>query len=406
MFERHGFGVPAQRAMTSEHLQIIRFTVLVALAATALMLPPGVALAWLLARGRFPGKTLLETVVTLPLVLPPVATGFILLRLLGRRGPFGAMLERGGVDLIFTWKAVLLAMAVMGLPLVVRTARAGFEQITRRYEQMAETLGAGPWRVFFTISLPLASRTVLAGALLGFSRALGEFGATIVIAGNIPGETRTIAVAMFGYLETGRDSDAAWLLLASLVISFASVWLSNRLAQPARTPPAVPTPRGAALRAGAADERAGPHRPRLHARAGRLRARDRSPRRQPRPRALRTVRVRQDDVPGGDRGAACARRAAGSRSPDVSCTPRTARLNLPPRLRGVGYVPQDALLFPHLDVRGNVLFGARRTRAHGHGQPCRSRGGARDRGGGVAAGPARCRGSRAGSGSASRWRVR
>jgi molybdate transport system permease protein len=220
--------------MTLEHLQIIRFTMLVAMAATALMLPPGVALAWLLARGRFPGKTLLETAVTLPLVLPPVATGFILLRLLGRRGPFGAILERGGVDVIFTWKAVLLAMAVMGLPLVVRTARAGFEQITRRYEQMAETLGAGPWRVFFTISLPLASRTVLAGALLGFSRALGEFGATIVIAGNIPGETRTIAVAMFGYLETGRDADAAWLLLASLVISFGSVWLSNRLSQPAR----------------------------------------------------------------------------------------------------------------------------------------------------------------------------
>ena len=231
--------------MTFEHLAIIRFTVLVALAATALMLPPGVALAWLLARRRFPGKTLLETLVTLPLVLPPVATGFILLRLLGRRGPLGAMLERGGVDVIFTWRAVLLAMAVMGLPLVVRTARAGFEQITRRYEQMAETLGAGPWRIFFTVSLPLASRTVLAGALLGFSRALGEFGATIVIAGNIPGETRTIAVAMFGYLETGRDSDAAWLLVASLVISFGSVWLSNRLSQPPYRGGA--TLRGAAL---------------------------------------------------------------------------------------------------------------------------------------------------------------
>ena len=105
--------------MTSEHLQILRFTVLVALAATALMLPPGVALAWLLARGRFPGKTLLETVVTLPLVLPPVATGFLLLRLLGRRGPFGALLARGGIDLIFTWKAVLLAMAVMSFRAVV-----------------------------------------------------------------------------------------------------------------------------------------------------------------------------------------------------------------------------------------------------------------------------------------------
>src|SRR3954453_15431340 len=231
--------------MTSEHLEIIQFTVLMALAATALMLPPGIAVAWLLARGRFPGKTLLETLVTLPLVLPPVATGFILLRLLGRRGPLGAVLEGAGVDLIFTWKAVLLAMAVMGLPLVVRTARAGFEQITHRYEQMAETLGAGPWRVFFTISLPLASRTVLAGALLGFSRALGEFGATIVIAGNIPGETRTIAVAMFGYLETGRDAEAVWLLLASLALSFGSVWLSNRLPQPARA--AVASDRGAAL---------------------------------------------------------------------------------------------------------------------------------------------------------------
>jgi molybdate transport system permease protein len=232
--------------MTGEHLQIIRFTVLVALGATALMLPPGVALAWLLARTRFPGKTLVETLITLPLVLPPVATGFILLRLLGRRGPFGALFAGGAVDVIFTWKAVLLAMSVMGLPLVVRTARAGFDQITRRYEQMAETLGAGPWRVFFTISLPLASRTVLAGALLGFSRALGEFGATIVIAGNIPGETRTIAVAIFGYLETGRDSDAAWLLLASLVISFLAVWLSNRLARPAH--PAVMPAGGVAPR--------------------------------------------------------------------------------------------------------------------------------------------------------------
>jgi molybdate transport system permease protein len=224
--------------MTAEHLDIVRFTIVVALAATALMLPPGVALAWVLARGRFTGKTLLETLVTLPLVLPPVATGFILLRLLGRRGPIGAVLERTGVDVIFTWKAVLLAMCVMGLPLVVRTARAGFEQITRRYEQMAETLGAGPWRVFFTVSLPLASRTVLAGALLGFSRALGEFGATIVIAGNIPGQTQTVAVAMFGYLETGRDADAVWLLVASLAISFTSVWVSNRLSQPGHHAPA------------------------------------------------------------------------------------------------------------------------------------------------------------------------
>ena len=218
--------------MTAGHLEIVRFTVFVALAATALMLPPGIAVAWLLARGRMPGRAFLETLVTLPLVLPPVATGFIMLRLLGRQGPFGAWLERVGLDVVFTWKAVLFAMAVMGLPLVIRTARAGFEQRTHRYEQLAETLGAGPWRVFYTISLPLASRAILAGALLGFSRALGEFGATIVVAGNIPGETQTIAVAMFGYLETGRDDDAAWLLAASIAISFGAVWLSNRLSRP------------------------------------------------------------------------------------------------------------------------------------------------------------------------------
>jgi molybdate transport system permease protein len=215
--------------MNAELWDVVRFTVLVAFAATCLMLPPGIALAWLLARRRFPGKALVETLVTLPLVLPPVATGFILLRLLGRRGPLGAWLERAGVDVIFTWKAVLLAMTVMGLPLVVRTARAGFEQVTRRYEQMAETLGAGPWRVFFTVSLPLAARNVLAGALLGFSRALGEFGATIVIAGNIPDRTQTVAVAMYGFLETGRDHEAGILLVASLAIAFVAVWISNQL---------------------------------------------------------------------------------------------------------------------------------------------------------------------------------
>ena len=162
-------------------------------------------------------------------MLPPVATGFLLLRLLGRRGWFGAILERAGIDIIFTWKALVIAMVVMGLPLVVRSARAGFEQGTRRFEQMAETLGAGPLRVFLTISLPLARRSVLAGALLGFSRALGEFGASMVIAGSIPGETRTVSLAMYGFLETGRDQDAATLAVASLVIAFVAVWISNRL---------------------------------------------------------------------------------------------------------------------------------------------------------------------------------
>jgi molybdate transport system permease protein len=215
--------------MSSELLGIIQLTVGVALGATLVMLPPGVALAWWLARSRSPFTALVETLVTLPLVLPPVATGFLLLRLLGRRGVLGGVLDRLGVDVIFTWRALVVAMVVMGLPLVVRTARAGFEQGTRRFEQMAETLGAGPMRVFFTISLPLAHRSVLAGALLGFSRALGEFGASIVVAGSIPGETRTVALAMYGFLETGRDGDAMRLVIASLLIALTAVWLSNRL---------------------------------------------------------------------------------------------------------------------------------------------------------------------------------
>lgn len=219
--------------MTTELLDVIGFTLAAGLGATLVMLPPGVALAWWLARTRSRWRSVVETLVALPLVLPPVATGYLLLRLLGRRSAVGQMLDRLGVEVIFTWKAVLVAMVVMGLPLLVRTARAGFEQSARRYEQIAETLGAGPWRVFATVSLPLAGRAVLAGALLAFSRALGEFGATIVVAGSIPGETRTIAVAMYGFLDAGRDADATRLLVASLAIALAAIWASNRISREA-----------------------------------------------------------------------------------------------------------------------------------------------------------------------------
>ena len=214
--------------MTSEIFSIASFTVAMALLATLLMLPPGVALAWLLARRPFPGRSVLDTLVSLPLVLPPVATGLILLWLLGRRGPLGELLARVGFDVLFTWKAVVIAMAVMGLPLLVRAARAGFEQVDRRYEHVAATLGASPARVFFTISLPLAGRGVLAGALLGFSRALGEFGATIMVAGALP-STRTIAVSIFSYTETGQQAAAISMLAVSAVIGFAALLLSNRL---------------------------------------------------------------------------------------------------------------------------------------------------------------------------------
>ena len=217
--------------MSPEIVQITVFTIAAAAAATALMLVPGVALAWLLARRQFPGKAVVETLVSLPLVMPPVATGLLLLWLFGRRGPIGGLLERAGVEVVFTPVAVIIAMALMGMPLLVRTARAGFEQVTHRYEQMAETLGAGPWRVFSTVTLPLASRTILAGATLGFSRALGEFGATIVVAGSIPGRTRTLAVGIFSFTEAGQDRAAAVLVAISVAIAFAAVLVSNRLAR-------------------------------------------------------------------------------------------------------------------------------------------------------------------------------
>ena len=206
------------------------FTVACATGATLLVLPAGVAIAWLLARRRFAGQALVETLVSLPLVMPPVATGLVLLMLLSRRGAIGRVLDAAGIDIVFTWKAVVIAMAVMGLPLLVRTARAGFEQVNRRYEQVAATLGAPPARVFFTISLPLAWPSIVAGAVLAFARALGEFGATIVVAGSIPGATRTLAVAIYSYTEIGQDRQAATLVVISAAIAFLALWYSNRLA--------------------------------------------------------------------------------------------------------------------------------------------------------------------------------
>jgi molybdate transport system permease protein len=209
--------------------RITLFTLVTAAGATLLMLVPGLLLAWLLARRRFHGRVLVETFVSLPLVMPPVATGLILLMLVAPRGPVGRVLEPLGIEIVFTWRAVVLAMTVMGLPLFVRSARAGIEQVDRRYEAVASTLGAPPLRVFLTITLPLALPAVLAGAVLGFARAIGEFGATIVIAGSIPGATRTLAVAIYSFTDTGRDRDAALLVAVSAGIAFVALWLSNLL---------------------------------------------------------------------------------------------------------------------------------------------------------------------------------
>jgi molybdate transport system permease protein len=210
--------------------QITWFTLLMAAVATLVMLPPGVFVGWLLARRQFRGRALLETFVSLPLVMPPVATGLILLMLVAPAGPLGGALDALGLEIVFTWKAVVLAMSVMGLPLVARSVRAGIEQVDARYEAVAATLGASPWRVFMTVTLPLALPGVLAGAVLGFARALGEFGATIMVAGSIPGSTRTLAVAIYSFAETGRDRDAATLVVICGAIAFAALWFSNRLA--------------------------------------------------------------------------------------------------------------------------------------------------------------------------------
>jgi molybdate transport system permease protein len=215
--------------VSAETWIIARFTVLMAAVATALVLPPAVAMGWLLARRQFPGKALLETIVSLPLVLPPVASGLLLLWLFGRRSPVGQAFDAMGIEVIFTWKAVVIAMMVISFPLVTRSVRAGIEQVDRRYEQIAATLGAGTFRIIRTITLPLASRGIAAGAVLGFSRALGEFGATIMVAGAIPGRTRTIAVGIYSLVETGRE-DAAWsLVLIAAVLAFAAIFISNRL---------------------------------------------------------------------------------------------------------------------------------------------------------------------------------
>jgi molybdate transport system permease protein len=208
-------------------LGIAVFTALMGALATLVALPVGIAAAWLLARRAFPGKVAVETLLTLPLVLPPVATGFLLLQLFGRNSFVGRGLDAIGVPIVFTWKAVVIAMAVMSFPLIVLTVRAGLEQVDRRYEQVAATLGAGPWRVFRTITLPLAARSLVAAAMLGFARALGEFGATIVIAGGIPGQTQTLAVAIFNLTEAGRDADATRLLLVSAALAFAAMLLAN-----------------------------------------------------------------------------------------------------------------------------------------------------------------------------------
>jgi molybdate transport system permease protein len=201
----------------------------VAALSTLLILPPGIAAALLLARYRGPGKGLVETLLALPLVLPPTAVGLVLLELLARRGPIGSRLDAWGIELVFTWKAVVVATAVMSFPLLVRSARTAFEEVDPRLVGIARTLGCGPVAAFFRVTLPLARRGVLAGTVLAFSRALGEFGATVMVAGNIPGKTQTLALAIFHDNQIGRDDRALALAGVTVALAFAALWTTEWL---------------------------------------------------------------------------------------------------------------------------------------------------------------------------------
>jgi molybdate transport system permease protein len=216
---------------------IVLFTLGIAALSTLVILPPGIAVALALARYRGPGRSVLETALSLPLVLPPTAVGILLLELLGRRRPLGAWLAAHGIEVVFTWKAVLLATAVMSFPLLVRQARTAFEEVDPRLPALARTLGCGRMGAFFRVTLPLARRGVLSGTVLAFSRALGEFGATVMIAGNIPGKTRTLALAIFHENQVGRDDRALALVGVTVVLAFAALWTAERLH---RRPAAVP----------------------------------------------------------------------------------------------------------------------------------------------------------------------
>jgi len=222
----------ALNILSPETWQITIFSLSVGLASTLLILPFGIALAWLFARKEWPLKSVLETIVLLPLVMPPVSTGLILLKIFGRRSPLGQWLYERGIEIVFNWKGVLIAMSVMSFPLLVRSVRTSFGEVNPRLEQIAATLGASSLRIFFVITIPLAYKGIVAGALLAFSRALGEFGATILLAGNIPGETQTLSLAIYNFVQLGKDSEAYTLLGITVALAFLFVWCSEWLLRP------------------------------------------------------------------------------------------------------------------------------------------------------------------------------
>lgn len=217
--------------LSPEEIAIVSLSLKVGGVAILAMVPIAFALAWILSRMRFPGRFLLDALVHLPLVLPPVVTGWLLLLAFGNNGPVGSMLTRVfGLTLMFRWTGAALAAAVMALPLMVRAIRLSLEAVDPRLEGAARTLGAGPWRTFFAVTLPLAAPGVLAAMVLGFARSIGEFGATITFVSNIPGETRTLPLAIYTALQVpGGEEVVLRLAVLSVALSIAALAVSEWL---------------------------------------------------------------------------------------------------------------------------------------------------------------------------------
>ena len=209
----------------------MQLTLQVASLATLIILIPGVLLAYAFARFSFRGKRIASAIVGITLVLPPTAVGYLLLQILAADGPLGFRTIGFDLNILLTWRAAVVASSVMALPLVVRTARVAFEGVDPQLEQMARTLGFGPIKTFFFFSLPLASRGLIAAAILGFTRAVGEFGATVIVAGNIPGKTQTIASAIFSAQQVGNEKEAYFLLGLAIIIGFVAIFSAETLSE-------------------------------------------------------------------------------------------------------------------------------------------------------------------------------
>lgn len=214
-------------------LQSLRLSLLVVSIATVVIAVAGTAFAYLLAKRRFRGSEMLDALLTLPMVLPPTVTGYYLILLLGRRGVLGEPLYAlSGWTVTFTWVAAVVASTVVALPLMIKSARAAIESVDPEYETASLLMGKSEIETFFRITLPLAGKGILAGVILSFARAFGEFGATLMLAGNIPGKTQTMPLAIYEAVAGGEDATAKWLALILTGISVAVVYLTNRLSRP------------------------------------------------------------------------------------------------------------------------------------------------------------------------------